>query len=96
MTEVGHDSEAEKLQIHEEIRDDMFESLVQLFPRTQRMGRPYKNLRGSLSGLRFWLVSECNLREIPSEFGKFQTIYGLYRKLKRSENWDLIFEILKS
>lgn len=58
-------------------------------------GRPPYDLRGVLNGILYLLKTGCQWRLLPREFGKWNTIYGYFRRWRRVGVWADLMEALR-
>jgi len=54
-------------------------------------GRPWNDHRTVINGILWILVTGSPWRDLPDEFGKWQTIYGRFRRWRNEGLWDRIF-----
>ena len=62
--------------------------------RSGKAGRPWKPHRTVVNGILFVLHTGIAWEDLPSEFGKFKTVYNRFRRWVKSGLWDRIFEAL--
>ena len=62
--------------------------------RSGKAGRPWKPHRTVINGILFVLRTGIPWEDLPSEFGKFKTVYNRFRRWVKSGLWDRIFEAL--
>ena len=62
--------------------------------RSGKAGRPWKPHRTVVNGILFVLHTGIAWEDLPSEFGKFKTVYNRFRRWVKSGLWDRIFESL--
>lgn len=58
-------------------------------------GRPPCNLRGVINGILYLLKTGCQWRMLPREFGKWNTIYGYFKRWRRDGVWVSLMEALR-
>lgn len=58
------------------------------------VGRPWKDHRTVINGILWILVTGSPWRDLPGEFGKWQTVYGRFRRWRNEGLWDRIFSRL--
>jgi transposase len=76
-----------------EMTDDGYERIEDLLPRQQRGGK-WADHRTVLNGI-FWVLnSGAHWRDMPSRYGKWETVYGRYRRWTREGLFDRILERL--
>lgn len=62
--------------------------------RSGRRGRPWSNHRTTVSGI-FWILSTgAPWRDLPREFGAWQTVYKRFRRWCRSGLWERVWNKL--
>lgn len=59
--------------------------------KTGSQGRPWKDHRTVINGILWILATGSPWRDLPVEFGKWQTVYGRFRRWLNEGLWDLIF-----
>jgi transposase len=62
--------------------------------RSGRAGRPWKPHRQVINGIFFILRTGIAWEDLPTEFGKFKTVYNRFRRWVKSGLWQRIFERL--
>jgi transposase len=62
--------------------------------RSGRAGRPWKPHRQVINGILFILRTGIAWEDLPTEFGKFKTVYNRFRRWVKSGLWQRIFERL--
>ena len=62
--------------------------------RTGKAGRPWKSHRQVIDGIVFVLRTGIPWPDLPSEFGKFKTVYNRFRRWVKSGLWLKIIESL--
>jgi len=60
--------------------------------RTGKPGRPWKPHRQLINGILFVLRTGIPWEDLPTEFGKFKTVYNRFRRWVNSGIWQRIFE----
>jgi putative transposase len=58
-------------------------------------GRPPYDLRGVFNGILYLLKTGCQWRLLPREFGKWNTIYGYFRRWRRVGVWADLMAALR-
>lgn len=72
-----------------ELTDDGWDRIADLLPRQHRGGK-WADHRTVLNGI-FWVLnSGAHWRDMPDRYGKWQTIYGRYRRWVREGLFDRI------
>ena len=62
--------------------------------RSRRGGRPWADHRLVINGIVWILKTGSPWRDLPSEFGKWQTVYNRFRRWTIEGLWDRIYELL--
>ena len=62
--------------------------------RPRRPGRPWAPHRRVINGILWVLAAGCGWRDLPAEFGKWQTIYNRFRRWTQEGLWDRILSCL--
>jgi len=76
-----------------ELTDDEYGRIEPLLPR-QRRGGKWADHRTVLNGI-FWVLnSGAQWRDMPERYGKWETVYGRYRRWTREGLFDRILERL--
>lgn len=76
-----------------ELTDDGWERIEPLLP-TQRRGGKWADHRTVLNGM-FWVLnSGAHWRDMPERYGKWETVYGRYRRWTREGLIDRILDRL--
>ena len=76
-----------------ELTDEAFERIEPLLPR-QRAGGRWSDHRTVLNGM-FWILnSGAQWRDMPERYGRWQTVYGRYRRWTREGLFDRILQRL--
>lgn len=76
-----------------EMTDEAFERIEPLLPHQQRGGR-WADHRTVINGM-FWVLnSGAQWRDMPERYGKWETVYGRYRRWTREGLFDQILHRL--
>jgi transposase len=76
-----------------EMTDDGYGRIEDFLPRQQRGGK-WADHRTVLNGI-FWVLnSGAHWRDMPTRYGKWETVYGRYRRWTREGLFDKILERL--
>jgi transposase len=76
-----------------ELTDDAWERIEPLLP-TQRRGGRWAEHRTVLNGM-FWVLNAgAQWRDMPERYGKWETVYGRYRRWTREGLFDRILATL--
>lgn len=79
-----------------DLRDEEYVRIVDLLPpeRPGGKGRPFRPHRDILNGILWILTTGSPWRDLPEEFGPWQTVYGRFRRWTREGLWEEICERL--
>ena len=76
-----------------ELRDEAYERIEPLLPK-QKPGGRWSDHRTVLNGM-FWILnSGTQWRDMPDRYGRWQTVYGRYRRWMREGLFDQLLERL--
>ena len=82
--------------LRHQISDDQWDCIEDLFPKPKRTGRPPTDSRKALDGI-FWILrTGAPWRDLPKEFGKWRTIYGLFDKWNGDGTIDSVLNRLRA
>lgn len=73
-----------------ELTDDEWSKLKELLPK-KNLGRPCLDLRITLSGIKWILKTGSPWRALPSEFGKWNSVYRYFCRLQQRDVFEKIF-----
>lgn len=79
-----------------DLTDREFNAIRHLLPKQRRgrSGRPWIDHRKIINGI-FWILKTGSpWRDLPEEFGKWQTAYGRFRRWTIEDLWDHIYRTL--
>ena len=79
-----------------DLTDREFSAIRQFLPaeRPNRRGRPWANHRTTINGVLWILHTGSPWRDLPAEFGKWQTVYNRFRRWINEGIWGQIFSHL--
>lgn len=78
-----------------ELSDDEYASIEDLLPPVGRRGGQWKYHRDVLNGI-FWILhTGAQWRELPDRYGKWQTVYGRFRRWEADGTIDRLLERLQ-
>ena len=80
--------------VEAELTDAEWESIRVLLPTKPLTGRPYHEHRIVLSGILWVMRTGSSWREMPEEYGKWETAYRRYRLWLEQGLWKRILEAL--
>jgi len=71
-----------------DLTDAQWAVLEPLLPRGRKPGRPVKwTKRQLIDGIRWRVRAGAPWRDVPVEYGPWQTVYGLFRRWQRDGTW---------
>lgn len=70
--------------VRHRLTDDQWECMKDLFPEPAKTGRPPRNRREIVDAILWILRSGAPWRDLPEEFGPFQTVWDLFDKWNAS------------
>ncbi|MFY1661218.1 IS5 family transposase [Micromonospora sp. WMMD1274] len=74
-----------------DLTDAQWQRLAALLPAASVRGRPPKwERRQLIDGIRWRIRIGSPWRDVPAEYGPWQTVYGLFRRWQRDGTWDRI------
>ena len=72
-------------------------ALEPLLPRGNKRGRPPKwTKRQLINGIRWRVRTGAPWRDVPVEYGPWQTVYGLFRRWQRDGTWRQVLTGLQA
>jgi len=78
------------------LTDGEWELIEDLFPPRAKTGRPPVDRRNIVNGI-FWILrTGAPWRDVPAEFGKWQTVWDLFDRWNASGLWDEIVTRFRS
>ncbi|WP_280293260.1 IS5 family transposase [Nocardia abscessus] len=80
-----------------DLTDAQWARLEPLLPRGKKAGRPPKwTKRQLIDGIRWRTRAGVPWRDLPPQYGPWQTVYGLFRRWQRVGNWAFILKALQA
>lgn len=76
------------------LTDREWEILESLVPHKPPAGRPYHDHRTVLGGILWVARTGCSWRELPEEYGKWETVYRRYELWLKQGLWERILQVL--
>ncbi|MEU7774137.1 IS5 family transposase [Micromonospora taraxaci] len=77
-----------------DLTDAQWQRLAALLPAASVKGRPPKwEKRQLIDGIRWRIRIGSPWRDVPAEYGPWQTLYGLFRRWQRDGTWDKILAV---
>lgn len=82
--------------VRHRLTDEQWALIAKLFPKPASTGRPPSDRRMVVDGI-FWILrSGAPWRDLPEEFGPWETVYGLFNGWNASGLWDRILSRLQA
>lgn len=78
------------------LTDDQWELIHDIFPPPARTGRPPADRRMIVDGILWILRTGAPWRDLPSQFGKWGTVYDLFTKWNADGTLDAILQRLQA
>ena len=79
-----------------QLSDDQWQQLQDLLPQNGNRGGQWKDHRLMIDGILWALSDGGRWRNLPAEFGPWQTTYDRFRKWCRNGLWDKILRRLQA
>ncbi|MEU1969702.1 IS5 family transposase [Micromonospora sediminicola] len=80
-----------------DLTDEQWSVLEPLLPASVGRGRPAVwSRRLLINGIRWRVRTGCPWRDLPPEYGPWQTVYGLFRRWQRSGVWAQVLTALQA
>ena len=78
------------------LTDDEWGCIADLFESKAGVGRPQKCRRTVVNGI-FWILrTGAPWRDLPAEFGPWQTVWRLFDQWNHDGVWDAVVELLRA
>lgn len=78
------------------LSDGQWEQIRGLLPKDGKRGRPWKDHRRMIDGILWALSDGGRWRNLPAEFGPWQSVYDRFRRWTRRGLWDRILRHLQA
>ncbi|WP_456302137.1 transposase, partial [Streptomyces globisporus] len=78
-----------------DLSDGQWAVLEPMLPVAMR-GRPAVGRRRLIDGIRWRVRTGAPWRDLPSEYGPWQTVYGLFRRWQRDGTWPELLTRLQA
>lgn len=80
-----------------DLTDAQWAVLEPLMPRGRKPGRPPKwTKRQLINGIRWRVRAGAPWRDVPPQYGPWQTVYGLFRRWQRDGTWAQVLAGLQA
>ena len=80
-----------------DLTDAQWAALAPLLPAQPSLGRPPKwDRRQLIDGIRWRIRVGSPWRDVPTEYGPWQTVYGLFRRWQRDGTWDVVLAAVQA
>jgi transposase len=80
-----------------DLTDEQWQILAPLLPVGEKPGRPpIWGKRQLIDGIRWRTRTGCPWRDVPPVYGRWQTVYGLFRRWQRNGAWASTLEQLQT
>lgn len=78
------------------LTDKQWALISDLFPPPARTGRPPRDRRTVVEGILWILRAGCPWRDLPEEFGPWETIYGCFNRWNADGTLDAVLQRLRA
>ena len=78
------------------LTDDEWELIADVFPPPAKTGRPRRDRRTIMEGILWILRTGSPWRDLPEEFGPWETVYGLFDRWNAEGTLDQILRRLQA
>lgn len=80
-----------------DLTNEQWAKLEPLLPKGKKSGRPPKHSKRQLiDGIRYRVRTSVPWRDLPSRYGPWETVYGLFRRWQRDGTWKRILTQLQA
>ena len=79
-----------------DLTDEQWADLVRVLPRPPGRGRPVRQPRQLIDGIRWRARTGAPWRDVPGCYGRWQTVYGLFRRWQRDGTWARVVTQLQA
>lgn len=76
--------------------DEMWAVVEPLLPPRQGNGRPFNDHRKTIEGICWRLRTGCPWRDLPDEFGPWQSLWRRYDTWAKDGTWDKLLRLIAS
>jgi transposase len=70
-----------------DLSDEQWADLERALPRSSGRGRPARRRRQLIDGIRWRARTGAPWRDVPACYGRWETVYGLFRRWQRDGTW---------
>jgi transposase len=70
-----------------DLSDEQWADLERVLPRPSGRGRPARRRRELIDGIRWRARTGAPWRDVPACYGRWETVYGLFRRWQRDGTW---------
>jgi transposase len=78
------------------LSDDQWQQIKNLLPTNGRRGGQWKDHRAMIDAILWALSDGGRWRNLPAEFGPWQSVYDRFRKWCRDGTWDALLDALRA
>ena len=78
------------------LSDDQWELIADVFPPPAPTGRPHRDRRQIVEGILWILRAGSPWRDLPEEFGPWETVYGCFDRWNADGTLDTILQRLRA
>lgn len=82
--------------VRHRLTDDEWECIKDVFPPAAKTGRPPRDRREMVDAMLWMLRSGAAWRDLPSEFGPWQSVWHLYNAWNKNGTLDEILQRLRA
>ena len=82
--------------VRHRLTDERWALIADLFPKPADTGRPPTDRRMVVDAILWILRAGAPWRDMPEEFGHWQTVYGLFNRWNAAGLWDKILRRLQA
>ena len=80
-----------------DLTDSQWNHIEDFFPLPKRTGRPRQvEFRQIVNGVSYPVITGCQWRFLPTDYGKWQTVYHYFARWQKDGLWHRIHETLRS
>jgi transposase len=77
------------------LTDEQWALIEPLMPATEgKRGRPFRDHRQVVEGIIYRYRAGVTWRDVPEEFGPYQTVWKRHRRFAGDGTWDRVLEVL--